>query len=275
MAFWIYKCNSREHPHQVAFGDWNAVFAGGGAQEWGSTEWVPALAQAKRGDTVLAYQTNRNELVGVTRVTALRSRGRYLDLILEPVEELRVKLRPLKQSSPAIARIPALQPGPIRTLYSISPSEATALLRAAKAQYRVSPRSAVIEAEKVMVGGGFGSAVENRKIEKAAVRFVLNNYEDAGWSVRDVSASCCGYDLECRRQRTVLHVEVKGTRGLDKKFILTRNEAETWRRDKHFRLALVTNALRKPTLFQWRGPRSFAKIKLTPIAFVCVEMGQL
>jgi hypothetical protein len=270
MNFWIYKCNSRDHPNQVVHGDWDGFFTDTVAQEWGSTEWVPALAQAKRGDVVLAYQTNRNELVGVAKVTALRSRGRYLDLILTPVEELRVKVRPLKKSSPAIERIQALQPGPIHTLYSISPTEAKALLRAAKAQYSVSSQSARLAAEKAIAGGGFGSAAENRKVEQAAVRFVRRNYEDAGWRVRDVSASCCGYDLECKRLRAVLHVEVKGTRGPEKKFILTRNEADTWQRDSHFQLALVTNALRKPTLFQWRGPRAFRQIESTPIAFVCV-----
>lgn len=270
MAFWIYKCNSRNRSHQVEFGDWDEFFAGDTSGEWGSTEWVPELAKANRGDVVLAYQTNRNELVGLAEVIELRTRGRFRDLILKPMEELRAKVRPLKQGSLKIANIKALKPGPIRTLYSLDREDADALLRAAGAQYCVSPESAVEEAERAMVGGGFGSAVENRRVEQAAVRFVRKHFEDGGWSVRDVSASCCGYDLECSRKRAVLHVEVKGTRGPERKFILTRNEAERWQRDRRFRLALVINALRKPTLVEFRGPRSFAEIESTPIAFMCV-----
>lgn len=65
-------------------------------------------------------------------------------------------------------------------------------------------------------------------------------------------------------------VEVKGTRGSEQKFILTFNEAETWKRDKHFQLALVTEALSTPRLFQFRGPGSWAQIESQPIAFACV-----
>src|SRR6266571_4794967 len=270
MAFWIYKCNSHQHPHQVAFGDWDEFFARRGNGEWGSTKIVPELAKASRGDVILAYQTDRNELVGVTRVVRLRPLGGYLDLILEPLEELRVKVRPLKRSSRAIARIPALQPGPIRTLYTLSSSEADRLLRAARARYKVDLQTATEEAQEAMAGGGFGSAEENRRVEQAAVAYVRKYFRDYGWAVRDVSSTPCGYDLECRRRRDLLHVEVKGTRSSGQKFILTRNEAETWKCDKHFRLALVTSVFDRPNLFQFRGPNSFAKIEARPIAFVCV-----
>jgi hypothetical protein len=270
MAFWIYKCNSRQHPAQVAFGDWDNVFNDARATSWGSTEWVKDLSKAKPGDIVLAYQTNRNELVGIARVTELRASGRFHELILKPIEELRVKVRPLKKSLPAIERIPALQPGPIKTLYSISPADADALLRAAKAKYSIRDPSGKTEAKLKVIAGGFGTPEENRRVEQAAVTFVERHYKNAGWSVVDVSAYCCGYDLECRRQGSVLHVEVKGSRGLEKKFILTRNEAETWQQDSQYRLALVTNALVKPKLHEWSGPRSFAEFESTPIAFMCV-----
>lgn len=208
--------------------------------------------------------------MGVTRVVRLRPLGGYLDLILEPLEELRVKVRPLKRSSRAIARIPALQPGPIRTLYTLSSSEADRLLRAARARYKVDLQTATEEAQEAMAGGGFGSAEENRRVEQAAVAYVRKYFRDYGWAVRDVSSTPCGYDLECRRRRDLLHVEVKGTRSSGQKFILTRNEAETWKCDKHFRLALVTSVFDRPNLFQFRGPNSFAKIEARPIAFVCV-----
>ena len=79
---WIYKINSKRLPHQVVYGDWDDFFMGGRPTEWGSTEWVPALQKVRRGDTVLAYQTDRNELVGIAHVVRQKTRGRYLELVL-------------------------------------------------------------------------------------------------------------------------------------------------------------------------------------------------
>ena len=269
MASWIYKCNARNRPHQVSFGDWDDFFAEPGDGEWGSTERIPELRKARPQDTVLAYQTDRNEFVGIAKVVRLRKRGAYQDLILRPVEEVRVKLRPLKQGYASISRIPALQPGPIRTLYPISAADARRLLRAARAAYRVDIEDVAREAERSVSGGGFGSAEENRKVEAAVISHVRDYFRAHGCAVRDVSGTKCGYDLECRRGRVTLHVEVKGTRGAEQKFILTRNEERTWKSDKRFRLALVTNALSTPTLFQFRGPRALNRICLEPIAYVC------
>jgi hypothetical protein len=61
---------------------------------WGSTEWVPALSQADIRDTVLAYQSDRNELVGLLKVAGWRSRGEHKELILKPLRRIGVKVRP-------------------------------------------------------------------------------------------------------------------------------------------------------------------------------------
>lgn len=58
MAYWVYKCNNRRHPHQVLYGDWEEVFLHPEPCSWGSTEWVPELASAQKDDIVLAYQTD-------------------------------------------------------------------------------------------------------------------------------------------------------------------------------------------------------------------------
>lgn len=271
MAYWIYKCNAKKHPYQVASGDWDEVFASVEPSSWGSTEWTDELRKARAGDVILAYQTDRNELVGLARVVRFESRKGYRDIILRPLEELRVKVRPLKKASRDIGRIDALQPGPIHTLYSISATDADKLLKAAKAEYRVDIASATEASEKAMSGGGFGSPEENRRVERAAVTFVRRYFKRYGWGVRDVSATRCHYDLECRRGRSTLHVEVKGTRGTDQQFILTHAEAETWKADPRFRLALVTSALAKPRLFQFRGPQALKGFHMKPIAFVCVS----
>ena len=249
MATWIYKCNARNAPHQVSYGDWDDFFAEPGDGEWGSTEWTPELRKAQPSDTILAYQTDRNEFVGIAKVIRQRKRGAYYDLILRPVEEIRVKLRPLKKRYSSISSIPALQPGPIHTLYSVAAADARRLLRAARSTYRVDIDDIARQAEQSVSGGGFGTAEENRKVEAAAIKHVCENFHEHDYAVRDVSATKCGYDLESRRGRVTLHVEVKGTRGAEQKFILTHNEERTWKSDRHFRLALVTNARSSPTLF--------------------------
>jgi hypothetical protein len=269
VATWIYKCNARNAPHQVASGDWDEFFAEPGDGEWGSTEWTPDLHKAQPGDTILAYQTDRNEFVGIAKVVSQQKRGDYRDFILRPIEEVRVKLRPLKKRYASISRIAALQPGPIRTLYPIAADDARRLLRAARSTYRVDIDDVARQAERSVSGSGFGSAEENRKVEAAAMAYVHKHFLAHGCAVRDVSKTPCGYDLECRRGRVNWHVEVKGTRGAEQKFILTRNEERTWRRDRHFRLVLVTNALSSPKLFQFRGPRALTRISLEPIAYVC------
>jgi hypothetical protein len=118
---------------QVSHGDWSDFFAQPGVSSWGSNEWVPALEQLTPGDMVLAYQTDRNELVGLAKVDSFRRRGRHRDLYLESLEHIGAKVRPLKKVDPRIAAIPALQPGRIQTLYPISAADAKALLRAARA----------------------------------------------------------------------------------------------------------------------------------------------
>ena len=83
---------------------------------------------------VIAYQTNRNELVGLAKVRQSCEVDTYL--YLYPVEVIEVKVHPLKRLNPKVADIPALKPGPIQTIYSISPSDARYLLKTAGAKYK-------------------------------------------------------------------------------------------------------------------------------------------
>lgn len=106
---WIYKCNARQHPSWVLSGNWEDVFESKRTQEWGSTQWVPDLARAQPGDVIIAYQTDRNELVGLARVVDLRPRQSFVDLMLRPIRRIGMKVRPLKKADGRIAAIPALQ----------------------------------------------------------------------------------------------------------------------------------------------------------------------
>lgn len=267
---WIYKCNSRNQPYQRAYGDWNDFFMDNRATRWGTTEWVPALSQAGRGDTILAYQTDRNELIGIARVVRLRPRGRHVDLILKPLRRIGVKVRPLKARDSKVSAIPALKPGPIRTLYPIARADAARLLRAAGIQIRLERMSAKMEGRRASVrGGGFGSSTENRVTERRAVARVTRHFRSLGWGVRDISKEKRGYDLLCTRKGARLHVEVKGVTGSKRQFIITVGERRLWQTDRSFVLALVTNARStNSTLDFFPGPGSAQRFHFEPLAFM-------
>lgn len=86
MSWWVYKCNSKQHAYQSAWGDCRDFFEGNPDRHWGSTDWVPALAQLQLGDMIIAYQTDRNELVGLAKVQRPRERDGYL--YLTPMETI-------------------------------------------------------------------------------------------------------------------------------------------------------------------------------------------
>jgi len=267
LVFWIYKCNSRNHPHKVAWGDWNDFFLDDQVSAWGSTKWVPALAAARRGDTILAYQTDRNELVGLVRVVALTRKGPHYDLMLKPLRRIGVRVRPLKDADAKVSRIPALQPVPIRTLYRIDRTDAERLIRAAGLRIQFQRQSARAEALAKMKGAGFGSPVENHAVERAAIRHVTRHFRGNDWTVHDVSKKKLGYDLLCTRGKSSLHVEVKGIAGRNGNSLFTAGERRRWMADQSFVLALVTKAgTASPTLDLHRGPSSIAGFQFEPLS---------
>ena len=271
MSWWVYKCNSKQHAYQSAWGDWRDFFEGDPDDHWGSTEWVPALAQLQRGDMIIAYQTDRNELVGLAKVRRPCERDGYL--YLTPIETIGVKVRPLKEADSRIAAIPALQPGPIRTLYPISLVDAKALLRAVGSFLKVDPKSAFSAAAAALRGAGFGSADRNRQVERAAVSFVTRRYTSQGWRVRNVSSDNLGYDIECKRGKNVHHVEVKGAAGAGPQFIISANELRNWAKDRSFVLALVNCALDGPILRRFYGASGMKRFQFTPLAYVATFGG--
>jgi hypothetical protein len=131
MAWWVYKCNSSEKRYNAGR-DWRVFFderaAGGRAARWGLLSVIPALKQLHADDMVFAYQTNRNELVGLVRVAQIVED----EVCCVAVEEFGVRVRPLKAKSKALAAIPAFRPGPKQTLYRISEEDAQLLRGAAR-----------------------------------------------------------------------------------------------------------------------------------------------
>lgn len=118
------------------------------------------------------------------------------------------------------------------------------------------------------IGGGFGTAAENREVEKAAVTYVTEWYRSHGWNVTSVESEKKGYDLVCERASSKLHVEVKGVNGNGKQFILTAREFETGFQDGKFVLALVSHALsEKPNLRQWKTKEFREAFAFNPIQY--------
>lgn len=119
------------------------------------------------------------------------------------------------------------------------------------------------------VGGGFGSAEENRLVELAAVKAVTEHFTSKGYTVRSVENEQIGYDLVVENGRRELHVEVKGVSGGVPEFVITKNEVSRSQDDLNFRLAVVTNAreksMRKIKLFSREEFRR--KYQLKPTAY--------
>lgn len=137
MARWVYKCNAKDQPHQVCYGDWDYLFKRPKrATEWGQLDLLPDLKQLKVGDQILAYQTDLNEFVGVAtvkRVDDNTARVRKVYLQPDPTyARFDVKVRQLKRDDPKVAEIPAFKTRRIATLYKISGTDARILLKAAQ-----------------------------------------------------------------------------------------------------------------------------------------------
>lgn len=138
MSYWVYKCNARAPDYAGSWGDWwEHVFEPGDERPWGLTT-LKGVGDIRIGDVLLAYQTDRNELVGTARVTGFEPDGKQRRIVIEPTEIIRAKVRPLKSDS-RIGALSAFAPGDIRTAYSIDPDDALHLLRAARTS--VSKRS--------------------------------------------------------------------------------------------------------------------------------------
>lgn len=121
-------------------------------------------------------------------------------------------------------------------------------------------------------GGGFGTPEENKKVERKAIAFVTKRFRAEGWKVESRERNYCGYDLHCTRTTNELHVEVKGTKGGEPKFIITQNELTTAKTDSHFRLWVVLNALSaKRSCRQLTGKQLLAQYRFSPIQYMATS----
>jgi Domain of unknown function (DUF3883) len=116
-------------------------------------------------------------------------------------------------------------------------------------------------------GAGFGATDSNREVERAAIEAVTKNYQQAGWTVISVEPDGLGYDLLCRKESLVEHVEVKGVKGDLCSFIITANEMNVAQYDNTFKLCAVTQALTSPTLHWFNSTELLTCFDFEPTAF--------
>jgi Holliday junction resolvase-like predicted endonuclease len=218
--------------------------------------------QVRPGDEVFIYSGDKDVgIIGYARVR--RVRDEPWDASVDLKFDRRKTLQLLRQPVPAVLVRKWLLPGRIRTvtrlnehrskLYSLLPWK-NQPARAKRKQTETS-------------GAGFATDVEqNKAVEQAALRAVERYYKQRGWSVDRVDRERLGFDLICTKGDEVLHVEVKGIRGSDIAFIMTAGERRA-ARTKHFVLAVVCNALKKPSLRFWSGRELEREFKFTEIQY--------
>ncbi|MBV9401404.1 MAG: DUF3883 domain-containing protein [Bryobacterales bacterium] len=117
------------------------------------------------------------------------------------------------------------------------------------------------------IGAGFGTAEDNRQIERAALSAATKHYKREGWQVQSVEADKCGFDLLCRKGRQECHIEVKGISGGGFGFILTYGEYQRAASDNKYELCVVQYALSNPTIQTVVGGRIFQTFQFVPLAF--------
>lgn len=282
-SLWIYKNNASGHDQQLSAGDWDEFFENKGDGTWGGTDTMGPrnrtilLEEMRRGDLVLAWQSDRRAAVGVLRFDGIVDSGQFQRIRLTPLRrfDVPVPILDLRRSVPDLAHVAAFQPGFPRTLYRTTAAEARLLLDVCG--YRHTGRAqrlrgdensdAVVDEAALAAAAGFGDPVTNRRVERAAVNAVTADYEDRGWQVQSVEADRCGYDLVCRKGRRTEHVEVKGVAGASAAFILTDGEKRKAESDESFFLYVVTNALASPKTQRLAGRKMLDKYALSPISW--------
>lgn len=99
-------------------------------------------------------------------------------------------------------------------------------------------------------GGGICADAERRKeVEEAAIAVVKAHFPQSKFDIDDCQSAKCGFDLLIRPKseiRKELHIEVKGTQNASPHFLMSHREyAYMLANPRHWRLAMVTNALTK------------------------------
>jgi hypothetical protein len=106
----------------------------------------------------------------------------FLQLVGEPFSPP-VPLLEMKRSNPDLANVRAFQPGFPKTLYDTTAHEAETILRACRVDVSTEGWGGNAEERGPLAatatGGGFGSAEQNARVERAAIAVFKSTY--CGW----------------------------------------------------------------------------------------------
>lgn len=262
---WIYKNNSRSTGGP--YGIWTEFFDLAGRRKWGTTAYIgrhnrDTAFEMAPGDQVLCWQTNRRHAVGLALVIDLPESdvdgSVERDFVLEPIKRFSppVPLLDLRRTNPDLAAVRAFTPGFVKTIYRTSPEEARAILDACGVAPVASARVRRVQRA-------------NADSERAGVDHVTAVFEADGWTVTSVERDKVGYDLHATRRRQELHLEVKGTVGVDANFFLTANEHRRANEDSKWRLCLVRSALdpKRRQLDIWTGDELLEQGDFAPASY--------
>jgi hypothetical protein len=221
MNYWVYKCNSRAPDYAGSWGDWwEHVFEPGGERAWGLTT-LKGVGDVRIGDVLLAYQTDRNELVGTARVTGFEPDGTNRRIVIVPTEIIRAKVRPLKRD-PRIRAVAAFAPiGDIRTVYAIDREDALYVLRAARASLFSKSRRPVDSKTKANLLSEFRELpMRERRQVMRMVRLLARtaNLREKVLQVWPCECAACGrvlFDADGNAECEIAHVRDVHLDGVD------------------------------------------------------------
>ena len=135
---WVYKCNATD-PNNEGQGDWDYFFKKmRGRGRWGGTDCIfnPSsrqilLEEMKKGDLVLAWQTDRRVAIGLCVVDLLQIMGGEANIHLKKLMVFpgSVAILGHKKSSRALAEGKAFVQGKLGTLFETTPEEAQEIAR--------------------------------------------------------------------------------------------------------------------------------------------------
>lgn len=114
----------------------------------------------------------------------------------------------------------------------------------------------------------FPAPEKRKKVELAAIEYVVTHYERQGYSVSDRQSDNCGYDLFVEKGKSVLKIEVKGTSLDEQRFFLSRNERAK-SVDPLWRLAVVSSALDNPELSIYNTAEMEKTFGFEPLCWEC------
>ena len=221
-----------------------------------------ALAQAQTGDE----QSARDTFADALRVAQIKKPRRAVRARAEDLRDIAKTQAKLGYFRDAIKTVIEIKEDYVRvqTLLAVAKHLAERPNPEQKRKKPPSKRACVVSDESA-------DPEIIRKVEKAAVAHVRKILRAEGWRVVSVETMKRGYDLHCVQPDKEMHVEVKGTRGDEPSFMLTRGEHKRAESDPKFALYLVLHALDAPRLVVFSGEDLLRKFDFQTVQYKATE----